>query len=64
VKVTWEKIVDYAGTLYGEDVRRTLFLYNKKHVVIPVPVHTPEVLASKKRIKWTTFVSNCLHSLS
>ena len=56
--------MDYAGTLYGEDVRRTLFLYNKKHVVIPVPVHTPEVLASKKRIKWTTFVSNCLHSLS
>jgi len=43
VKVTWEKIVDYAGTQYGEDVRRTLS--TKKHVVIPVPVYTPEVLA-------------------
>ena len=35
--------MDYAGTQYGEDVRRTLS--TKKHVVIPVPVYTPEVLA-------------------
>jgi len=43
VIVTWGNVVDYAGTLYGADIRSTL--YNKKHVVITAPAHTPEVLA-------------------
>ena len=40
---TWDKLVDHAGSLYGENVRNELF--NKAHVVLKPPGHTQAVLA-------------------
>lgn len=43
MRTTWEKLTQYAGTTYGQDIRNEL--ENKKKVVIPEPTHTADVLA-------------------
>ena len=41
-RTTWEKLTQYVGTAYGQDISNELF--NKATVTIPEPQHTGEVL--------------------
>jgi hypothetical protein len=43
MRTSWEKLVQYVGTSYGQDISNKL--QNKIPVTIVEPVHTPEVLA-------------------
>jgi hypothetical protein len=42
MRTTWEKIVQYVGTTYGQDICNEL--QNKTMVTIPQPTHTTDVL--------------------
>jgi hypothetical protein len=43
MRTSWEKLVQFVGTNYGQDVSNEL--QNKIPVILSEPVHTPEVLA-------------------
>ena len=43
MRTSWEKLVQFVGTNYGQDISNEL--QNKIPVTLPKPVHTPEVLA-------------------
>jgi hypothetical protein len=43
MRTSWEKLVQFVGTNYGQDISNEL--QNKIPVVLLEPVHTPEVLA-------------------
>ena len=43
MRTSWEKLVQYVGTNYGQDISNEL--QNKITVTLAEPVHTPEVLA-------------------
>ena len=43
MRTSWEKLVQFVGTNYGQDISNEL--QNKIPVVLSEPVHTPEVLA-------------------
>jgi hypothetical protein len=43
MRTSWEKLVQYVGTNYGQDINNQL--QNKVWVVITEPVHTDYVLA-------------------
>jgi hypothetical protein len=42
-QTSWEKLVQYVGTNYGQDISNEL--QNKIPMTLAEPVHTPEVLA-------------------
>jgi hypothetical protein len=42
MRITWEKIVNHVGTIYGHDISNELL--NKKYVSIPEPEYTQETL--------------------
>jgi hypothetical protein len=42
MRTSWEKLVQYAGTSYGQDISNEL--HNKTTVVIPEPLHTAAVI--------------------
>jgi hypothetical protein len=42
MRTSWEKLVQYAGTSYGQDISNEL--HNKTTVVIPEPAHTAAVI--------------------
>lgn len=41
MRTSWEKLVQYAGTTYGQDISNEL--KNKKEITIPEPEHTDDV---------------------
>jgi hypothetical protein len=43
MRTSWEKLVQFVGTNYGQDISNEL--QNKIPVILSEPVHTPEVLA-------------------
>ena len=43
MQTSWEKLVQFVGTNYGQDISNEL--QNKIPVMLTKPVHTPEVLA-------------------
>jgi hypothetical protein len=43
MRTAWEKLVQFMGTNYGQDISNEL--QNKIPVTLSEPVHTPEVLA-------------------
>jgi hypothetical protein len=43
MRTSWEKLVQFMGTNYGQDISNEL--QNKIPVILLEPVHTPEVLA-------------------
>jgi hypothetical protein len=43
MRTSWEKLVQFVGTNYGQDISNDL--QNKIPVTLSEPVHTPEVLA-------------------
>jgi hypothetical protein len=43
MQTSWEKLVQFMGTNYGQDISNEL--QNKTPVTLTKPVHTPEVLA-------------------
>jgi hypothetical protein len=43
MRTSWEKLVEYVGTTYGQDISNEL--QNKQVVTIAEPQHTPEVMA-------------------
>jgi hypothetical protein len=43
MQTSWEKLVQFMGTNYGQDIHNEL--QNKISVMLTKPVHTPEVLA-------------------
>jgi hypothetical protein len=43
MRTAWEKLVQFMGTNYGQDISNEL--QNKIPVILSEPVHTPEVLA-------------------
>jgi hypothetical protein len=43
MRTSWEKLVQFVGTNYGQDISNEL--QNKIPVTLSEPVHTPEVLA-------------------
>jgi hypothetical protein len=43
MRTSWEKLVQFVGTNYGQDISNEL--QNKIPVILSKPVHTPEVLA-------------------
>ena len=43
MRTSWEKIVQYVGTTYGQDISNEL--QNKTTVTLAEPIHTPTVLA-------------------
>ena len=43
MRTSWEKIVQYVGTTYGQDICNEL--QNKTTVTLAEPIHTPTVLA-------------------
>jgi hypothetical protein len=43
MRTSWEKLVQFVGTNYGQDISNEL--QNKIPVVLSEPVHTPKVLA-------------------
>jgi hypothetical protein len=43
MRTSWEKLVQFVGTNYGQDVSNEL--QNKIPVILSEPVHTPQVLA-------------------
>jgi hypothetical protein len=43
MRTSWEKLVQFVGTNYGQDVSNEL--QNKIPVILSEPVHTPDVLA-------------------
>jgi hypothetical protein len=43
MRTSWEKLVQFMGTNYGQDISNEL--QNKIPVILSEPVHTPEVLA-------------------
>jgi hypothetical protein len=43
MRASWEKLVQFMGTNYGQDISNEL--QNKIPVILPEPVHTLEVLA-------------------
>jgi hypothetical protein len=43
MRTSWEKLVQFVGTNYGQDISNEL--QNKILVILSGPVHTPEVLA-------------------
>jgi hypothetical protein len=42
IRTSWEKLVQYVGTSYGQDINNEL--QNKINVIIFDPVHTDDVL--------------------
>jgi hypothetical protein len=42
MRMSWEKLVQYVGTSYGQDISNEL--QNKASVTLVEPVHTDEVL--------------------
>ena len=42
MRTSWEKLAQYVGTIYGQDISNEL--QNKTTVTLTAPVHTPEVL--------------------
>jgi hypothetical protein len=45
MRTSWEKLVQFVGTNYGQDISNEL--QNKIPVILSEPVHTPEVLARR-----------------
>jgi hypothetical protein len=43
MRTSWEKLIQFMGTNYGQDISNEL--QNKIPVILSEPVHTPEVLA-------------------
>jgi hypothetical protein len=43
MRTSWEKLIQFVGTNYGQDISNEL--QNKIPVILAEPVHTPEVLA-------------------
>jgi hypothetical protein len=43
MRTSWEKLVQFVGTNYGQDISNEL--QNKIPVILSEPIHTPEVLA-------------------
>ncbi len=43
MRTSWEKLVQFLGTNYGQDISNEL--QNKIPVIFSEPVHTPEILA-------------------
>jgi hypothetical protein len=43
MRTSWEKLVHFVGTNYGQDISNEL--QNKIPVIVSEPFHTPEVLA-------------------
>jgi hypothetical protein len=43
MRTSWEKLIQFVGTNYGQDISNEL--QNKIPVILSEPVHTPEVLA-------------------
>ena len=43
MRTSWEKLVQYVGTNYGQDISNEL--QNKVTVVLPEPVHNPTIMA-------------------
>ena len=42
MRTTWEKVIQYVGTTYGQDICNEL--QNKTTVTLPEPIHTQQVL--------------------
>jgi hypothetical protein len=55
MRTSWEKLVQYVGTNYGQDISNEL--QNKVTVTLVEPVHTKEVLTTRRTItddqKWS-----------
>jgi hypothetical protein len=45
MRTSCEKLVQYVGTTYGQDISKEL--HNKTTLVLPEPVHTATVLAKR-----------------
>ena len=43
MRTSWEKLVQYVGMNYGQDIRNEL--QNKVTVVLTEPVHSPTIMA-------------------
>jgi len=54
MRTSWEKLVQYIGMNYGQDISNKL--QNKLTVTLPEPVHTPAVLA--RHNVWEQMVRN------
>ena len=55
MKTSWDKLVLYAGTTFGQDIGNEM--RNKRAMMISAPAHTPEVLERHDRIVIATMRS-------